>query len=392
MIVPLFHRSGALQDNTSYHFFGGYDGTVTSTPGNYETVIPFTATLKNLYVYFTVGPGTGNSRTFTVYKNGSSTSLAVTVSGSSISGSDTSNTVSLSAGDRIYLESTAISNPANGGFLRIYAELETTDRYLVSGVASASFTGTKQIGVLGSINDAVNNNSETVPHDCTLQEIYFTTATAPGTGNSMTFKVFKNGLEEASATTTISDTATQATKTSVGLSFTQGDRIYIETTDNSGAGTPVKKWNLGFQPSTSNETAIYSYRFTNPSTSVTNYYPLSANSLTATNANDNRLYAHNSNITFNNLFIRVNSSIGSAPNSYDVTLLDNGSDTSLTASLNGATTASDTVNSVSATSGNHYQFKIVPVSSPTARVLDISMVATVSGGAPPVTRRVFNIS
>jgi hypothetical protein len=55
--------------------------------------------IKNLIVNVRVAPGTANSSTFTLIKNGALTSLTVTLSGTATTGSDIVNAVSFAAGD-----------------------------------------------------------------------------------------------------------------------------------------------------------------------------------------------------------------------------------------------------------------------------------------------------
>jgi hypothetical protein len=69
-------------------------------------------TIRDLFVYMVTGPTTSESITFTVRKNSVGSSLTVTVSNPAQSGSDTTNTVSVAAGDRISIEAIASAGGA----------------------------------------------------------------------------------------------------------------------------------------------------------------------------------------------------------------------------------------------------------------------------------------
>lgn len=71
--------------------------------------------VSKLSVKLDTAPGVGNSRTFTFRKNGSNTSLAVTISGTDTSGVDTTNTVSMASGDSISLLHTESGTPTDSG-------------------------------------------------------------------------------------------------------------------------------------------------------------------------------------------------------------------------------------------------------------------------------------
>lgn len=81
---------------TTYFQPGGTSSGTTVA----EAEIPFAlaGTLRNLYIYKSSG---SNNGVVTIYKDGSSTSLTATATGATQNASDTSNTVSVSAGSRI---------------------------------------------------------------------------------------------------------------------------------------------------------------------------------------------------------------------------------------------------------------------------------------------------
>lgn len=77
--------------------------TVTNTETDAIAIIPFDCILSNFYAYLSgsIGPQPEKSYTLTIRKNQVNTSLIITISGSNVQGSDTTNSVSFSQGDQI---------------------------------------------------------------------------------------------------------------------------------------------------------------------------------------------------------------------------------------------------------------------------------------------------
>jgi hypothetical protein len=84
---------------------------VDSDESDVEQLVPVSATLSNFYVRLTGSPGTGNSYTFMVRRNGDDTSVACTISGGATTCSNTANNQIFNAGDRISIEADPDSGP-----------------------------------------------------------------------------------------------------------------------------------------------------------------------------------------------------------------------------------------------------------------------------------------
>lgn len=91
------------QNSTSYSAPSDVT-TPTTTLANHVMVMPFAATIRNLYV--TTTNNASNSMTITVYKNASSQSLAVVLGSTATSGNDTTHSFTVAAGDTISFENT----------------------------------------------------------------------------------------------------------------------------------------------------------------------------------------------------------------------------------------------------------------------------------------------
>jgi len=79
----------------------GSAGSFVVDGGSLERIIPFTGTLKNFYIKTGSTVSTGGTQTAVVVVNGSDTALVATITASGTVYSDTTHTVSVTAGDTI---------------------------------------------------------------------------------------------------------------------------------------------------------------------------------------------------------------------------------------------------------------------------------------------------
>lgn len=88
--------------------------TTNSTEANRQVIIPIAGTVKNLYVLTSTTQSANNSQVCTVRKNGANTSIVATIAANAVAGtfSDTTNTVSVAAGDKLSLQ---VQNNAASG-------------------------------------------------------------------------------------------------------------------------------------------------------------------------------------------------------------------------------------------------------------------------------------
>lgn len=82
-------------------FLGSFDANPTITESFAATYIPFNCTLSQLYIQLSEPPGPGASYTFTVRKNMSEDGISVIISGSNVTGQNTSSSMIFNADDII---------------------------------------------------------------------------------------------------------------------------------------------------------------------------------------------------------------------------------------------------------------------------------------------------
>lgn len=95
-----------ISATTVTRYMNPYTVNATASTTIINLVIPFSGTIRNMHVYHNNTAGNGNNIVYTLLKNATSTALTVTIPSTTQTASDTSNSVSISAGDRLALEVT----------------------------------------------------------------------------------------------------------------------------------------------------------------------------------------------------------------------------------------------------------------------------------------------
>ncbi len=207
----------------------------------------------------------------------------------------------------------------------------------------------------------------------TLGNFFVSVNNAPGTaasGKQYVFTVRKNQVDTA-ATVTIFETATSAVYSGAGVSFAAGDTISLGITPTNTPTAPtLTYWNIqadsggtDFAPLVGGAAATAGL-----STSVNSFNNLFGDSgATSWNATESvvEIIAPCAG-TINNLYIIADAAAGSGK-TWAITLVQNTTPTSLTASFSGTTakTGNDTTHSVSINAGDTLSIQATPTSTPT---------------------------
>lgn len=213
------------------------------------------------------------------------------------------------------------------------------------------------------------NRSAPMPVATTLDKLYVELDTAPGVGTSYAVTVYKNGSATA-LTATISGTATSATDTTNSVSFAAGDTISIGFVPTGTPAAPTLTfWNMRSTSSTG-QPLLAGNTTTTASNTATSYINPSGTSAAAgtyyTTATPASVIVPTPG-TLSGLRVALTGSPASGK-SYALTLVVNGTDSALTATVaDTATTAADTTHSVTVAAGDLIALKIVPAGTPTAR-------------------------
>lgn len=225
----------------------GCANATTRTALNTAIPMPTAGVIDKMYVAVQTAPGVGNTRVYTLYKNGSPTALTVTVADAATSGSMTGGAVSFAAGDtvniRLEITGTPASTQANLGL--DWSPTIDGESLLFSAFASAQ-SGTNirysnlngsALGTIATETDTYNN----APAALTLRKMYAVTDVAPNTGKSRTVAVRLGGATQA-LSVAISGASVSGNDTTNSVSVAQDNLLNLISTP---AGTPDANTFLG---------------------------------------------------------------------------------------------------------------------------------------------------
>lgn len=119
-VNPIDASGGVPASATQYAGISGSANSLVNQENMIEVPVPAACTAQNFYVFTTAAQSSTGALTFTLRQNGANTTLAVTLAASAAAGkySNTTNTVSLNAGDLVDVQvanaATAASAPFSG--------------------------------------------------------------------------------------------------------------------------------------------------------------------------------------------------------------------------------------------------------------------------------------
>jgi len=236
---------------------GGYFNPVSSLDDmsafetNHRCPVRVAGTIRNwrLTLVGAITATPGQSRTFTLRKNGIDTSLTITIVGSGATdGSDLAHSVTVAPGDHLSVHQTTLFTPTStqmycrldfepaDGVSQIYGsggggqQLDATTRYrpLLSGETGRN-----------DLTEAANASLCGV--NGTITDLDVRSSAAPGTGKSRTFHILKNAVVQDGTGGTVDTTVTIANAATTGtanfsLPIVAGDVLSLSC---ASAGSPV---------------------------------------------------------------------------------------------------------------------------------------------------------
>lgn len=187
-------------------------------------IVPTDGTFSHLHVVLGSAPGEEKSLTFTFRLNGDDTSLTATMQDTNNTCTDSTHTVSVSAGDEISLKCVPSGTPTASSYCRWYFIFEPDDG-----------TSTIQMGIIASLGlngyflpvpgyRSTGSTTESYNHTVsslsgTVKNLYISLTVAPGEGKSRTFTFRHNG-SNTSLSATVNDDRTIANDTSNSVEIT----------------------------------------------------------------------------------------------------------------------------------------------------------------------------
>lgn len=321
---------------------GGAGGWNSGTATNFDQLVTSAGTLQNLRVLLTVAPGSGKSYTVTLYKNGSSTALTVTVSDLATTGSDTTHTVSVAAGDKLRIEYTTSGTPTS---TQMNTSVEyvggTTDESQIMGCTGSTFiagSGADEfVGVSGEnvVSSADSISRQLIGTAGTIKNLYINADSVVSAG-SIIFTLMVNGVASA-LTCTMNVASSTANDTTHTVAVAAGDTLSLRIDYTGLTGVSVINYGTTFLASTANEFPIIGGTSGDPSTSATNYNSLVASNNRTFVTTENQRQAVGSVWYVKNLYTKVSTAPGAAK-SWKVTFRKGAADTALVNTISGAGT------------------------------------------------------
>lgn len=207
--------------------------------------------------------------------------------------------------------------------------------------------------------------NQPMPDSGTLSNLYVRVTNAPGAGASYIFTVYKNSVATG-LTVTIADAATVATPdTSNTVSYSAGDVICLETVPSAGTAPAAAGLLAWAVDNDSSGQALLAGSTTTNGNAADSWLALQG-SVRATAITSMETIVPTDGV-IDNLYFHVSGTLGT-DNTYTATLIKNGSDTALTATVTASEIImSNTADDVSVAAGDLVFWRITPASTPTAR-------------------------
>lgn len=362
-------------------------GTSSNAPVNLAAFppLPVASTLISFRVMQTNAPSSGQSRTYTVQKNGVNTSMTVTVTNPATGGVTVANPVSYAAGDTFNLSCTSTAADATGViyFACVFSAATKRSFVLSQTAASASNSVANYFefqGAASTTTTFLGNTDALFPTNGTLRNLYVTLSGSPGVGKSYTVTLLKNDSPTA-ITLTISDSATTGSDLVHSVAVVPSDLLVWEITPT---GTPTARQvgvGVEFAPTIDGE-SIQSRRYSSSSTSVNTFSSLVGGSgstgSSATESNTKMLFPACSIYSMYALLTGPPGAGGSGKR-YTYTLRKNAADETLTfAVAETAENGHDTTHTVSVADGDFINYKAAPTSTPNSIANAIACVTYIT--------------
>lgn len=359
---------------TVYHSIGSADLGWNGTEAARQSRWGQTSTVVGLFIALSAAPGGSASRTFTFRVNGGATAVTCVVSGASTTASDVTHTAALVADDLICLQEVGANTPAASdcriGVLFDHDSDDVSCFPLLAAAASAPRWLDPFNPVVWNLTEGNAVNIVGIAGAVTTFDIDL--SAAPGVGNSRTYYLVKNGVNQDGGGGTpdtriaIADAATTGTWTGT-VSCASGDTVYLES---ALAGDPAAATFRGYVLFTS---SVPGRTFVAFSSTNSNLYDsvdtfvgcAETNNTTAgweTEANSDlvcpgALYSLG-------LVVHIEEGPGTG-NSYLATVRRGGADTTAAVTLADAAVLATTNTVVALSAGDRFCLRVTPDSTPT---------------------------
>jgi hypothetical protein len=362
-------------------------------------VAPCAGVFKNLRVKITAAPAGAATRTFTLVTGLTPTATALTcpfgVADTDVT--DSTHSVSVSAGDALALQHVSTSTPAAATAQWSVEFVPTTATDVIYGggggatpVNSAQrFMGLLCGGGEGQTATEVNV-SHVVSVTATITAFYVQAETAPGAGKSFLYQIYKNGSAEASSNITIADAATTGNVTGLSIAVSPGDTLSLSSTPTSSPAATRIGVGVCMTASVEGESMVVGSVNDAPSTSATEFNSAftPSHTLQLWNATEASMQSLCGPTGFDLRDMRVTlTTAPSAGKSFTYSLNVGGTPSALSITIADANTSGTDSSTVTCANGNLLSMSSVPSGTPTAPGINkwsmVQYIAPPSGTGNP---------
>ena len=330
-------------------------------------VVPMTGTISNFRVALENAPGTDNSWTLVLRKNGASTGLSVTISNDATTGEDTSTSVSLAAGDYIDIMVTPASDPVLSD-IRYTLMWEGDSSVIMGGYGGGylDWNATRYYNIQGGAQEAVTDVlSSPMPIAGNLKNLYvkYSNASGPGTSKNIICTIMVDGVA-STLVATMSNASSTANDTAHTVALTAGQVVSLRVVTSTNLNAGWLAWGMEYEadgdkfPCTGAMAGVLN-------TGSTMYWNIpQCVSYTITQLDEDQYTALTESCVFSDLHV-VGEDAPGAGKSYTCTYRKNEVDTALTCTVSDAETAgSDTSNSFQADQDDLISMSVAPSGTP----------------------------
>lgn len=250
MIFPTF----CVVENTADNTFIGVNGWNQESSGETEaaSIMPINCVLKAIYVQSDTNPGSGNTITFTVRKNGADTGLVVSESGTSQTSGSDFDSISYSMWDTAALKMSWTNTPTlTRHRITFIWKTQNNESFMSGGCPNTILDLTTYFPFCGF---DIGNGQLTeffsemlIPGNFTMKNLIVRLSTAPGLGDSRIFTVRKNSTTPGTPiSVTISQGFTSGIDSTNTMAVVGGDAVALQHTFTATPAATNVRYSIAF--------------------------------------------------------------------------------------------------------------------------------------------------
>lgn len=394
MQTPIILATGPASTG-SIRYFGPALGSTQAVAPNGTLVsgcpMPVAGNLSKLRLRCVTALTAGRTYVLTVLKNGSTQSLLVTADDTHQLAVNDTDVVSYNPGDILGFKMEPSGTPeaqASFAVSALFSSITANRCPLFASHATTASTSSMFLQVGGGIAAASTESKATVrmPVAGTIDSIYVKLSAAPGTGVTVTYTPYKNGVAQSGSSVSVTDTNTTNSTTAITpVSYSAGDTISIERTVSG--GTPVTAvGNLGieFRPTTDGEAPLLGLWLNGGNVASTRYG--NANGNTGANGTESAAYqVAPGAFEIRSIYTSVVTAPGAAASGkkWTFTLRNATADSALTTDILETATTNNASSTISIADNAIIDTKVAPTSTPTASGdMSVSYVSYIAPSYP----------